>query len=209
MEYNNKQIKELKQFVTPIWYSNQSEFLFLDSYCDKYIESSIEKHGSKFGISNHSTSLTSDINFKPLTDLIGKMSHDFLDSQGFNMEKYICMFTELWVQEFPKEGAGHHESHCHYNQHVSGFYFLKCSNNTSNPVFYDPRPGAVMSKLEEKDKSKLTLGVSSIDYKPQPGDLVLFNSYMPHSFVVDSGKSPFRFIHFNLQAFPKQAIKNG
>ena len=40
MEYNNRQVKELKQFVTPIWYSNQSDLLFLDSYCDKYIEDS-------------------------------------------------------------------------------------------------------------------------------------------------------------------------
>ena len=206
MEYNNKQVKELRQFVTPLWHSNQSDFLYLDSHCDKYINDSVKKFGNKFGFSNHSTSLTRDENFKPLTDLIGKMSYDFLDNQGFNMNKYTCMFTELWVQEFPSEGGGHHEYHCHYNQHVSGFYFLKCSKKTSNPIFYDPRPGAVMTKLEEKDRSKMTTGVSSIDYSPVPGDLVLFNSYLPHAFRVDKGEEKFRFIHFNLQAFPKEAF---
>tara|TARA_R110000824_G_scaffold13840_1_gene59554 strand:- start:43 stop:663 length:621 start_codon:yes stop_codon:yes gene_type:complete len=204
MKYNNNETKELQQFITPIWYSNQPELLYLDSNCDKYIDESIAKHGRKFGISNHSDSLTEDKNFKPLTDLVGKMSIDFLDKQGFNMKKYTCMFTELWVQEFPKEGGGHHEPHCHYNQHVSGFYFLKCSDKTSTPVFYDPRPGAIMTKLEEKDSNKLTSGVPHINYHPRPGDLVLFNSYLPHGFRVDSGEENFRFIHFNLQAFPNQ-----
>ena len=77
MKYNNNETKELQQFITPIWYSNQPELLYLDSNCDKYIDESIAKHGRKFGISNHSDSLTEDKNFKPLTDLVGKMSIDF------------------------------------------------------------------------------------------------------------------------------------
>ena len=52
----------------------------------------------------------------------------------------------------------------------------------------------------------MTDAISTIQYKPEPGDMVIFNGYLPHSFVVDSGKIPFRFIHFNLQAFPKQLI---
>ena len=37
------------------------------------------------------------------------------------------MFSELWVQEFAKKGGGHHSAHIHWNQHVSGFYFLNIS----------------------------------------------------------------------------------
>ena len=40
------------------------------------------------------------------------------------MSKYTTMFSELWVQEFAKKGGGHHSAHIHWNQHVSGFYFL-------------------------------------------------------------------------------------
>ena len=71
---------------------------------------------------------------------------------------------------------------------------------------HDLWPGALMTKLKEKDKNKMTDAISTIQYKPEPGDMVIFNGYLPHSFVVDSGKTPFRFIHFNLQAFPKQLI---
>tara|TARA_R110000823_G_C15949606_1_gene501490 strand:+ start:5418 stop:6023 length:606 start_codon:yes stop_codon:yes gene_type:complete len=200
MEYN---FKEIKSFTSPLWYKNHKELLYLDSYCDMYL-----KEDNGFGSVNHSTTLTADKNFKELTDLVGAAAVSFLDKQGFDMSEYTTMFTELWVQQFSRSGGGYHETHTHCNQHVSGFYFLKCDEETSYPVFYDPRPGAMMNKLKEKDKDKITDAVSSIVYRPNPGDLVLFDSYMPHSFVVDSGKSPFRFIHFNLQAFPKQAVNN-
>ena len=200
--------KEIKTFASPLRYSNYSEFLYLDQHCDQYIRRAKEEQGSKFGVVNHSINLTADNTFKPLTDLVGKASLDFLYDQGVDTSKYTTMFTEMWVQ-FPEQGGGYHETHVHYNQHISGFYFLRCNKNTSYPVFYDPRPGALMTKLEQRDKNKISDIVPHLVYEPSPGDLVLFNSYMPHSFVMDAGKNPFRFIHFNLQAFPNQVVNNG
>ena len=40
------------------------------------------------------------------------------------------------------------------------------------------------------------------------GTFMFFNSYLEHEFSVDHGLEPFRFIHFNLQAIPKQLINN-
>ena len=76
----------------------------------------------------------------------------------------------MWVQEFAKQGGGHHSSHIHWNQHVSGFYFLKCSEKTSYPVFHDPRPGALMKKLPLKKSNEIELGTESPSLKPEtPG----------------------------------------
>jgi len=47
---------------------------------------------------------------------------------------------------------------------------------------------------------------SSINYIPKPGTMIFFPSYLPHSYVVDHGKEPFRFIHWNIQAIPKGAL---
>ena len=66
------------------------------------------------------------------------------------MQQYTTMFSELWVQEFAKKGGGHHSAHIHWNQHVSGFYFLKCSDKTSYPVFHEPKTGARCTKLKMK-----------------------------------------------------------
>jgi hypothetical protein len=34
------------------------------------------------------------------------------------------------------------------------------------------------------------------------------NIYLGHEFTVDPGIDPFRFIHFNIQALPKELINN-
>jgi hypothetical protein len=68
------------------------------------------------------------------------------------------------------------------------------------PVFHDPRPGAMMTKLPMKDKSAIQFGTDSVHYRPKPGTLIFFPSYVPHQYAVDDGVEDFRFIHFNLQA---------
>jgi hypothetical protein len=94
----------------------------------------------------------------------------------------------------------------HYDNHISGFYFLKCSEKTSYPIFHDPRHGAMMTKLPQKDMSKINIMSDAVNYKPIPGTLMFFPSYVPHEFVFDDGIEPFRFIHFNLQAIKNRYV---
>ena len=152
------------------------------------------------GLSYHSTPLNGDPNLKELEQYIGATSWNLLDEWGYDMEKYTMFFTEFWVQEFAKQGGGHHSTHVHWDNHISGFYFLKCNDKTSYPIFHDPRAGAMMTKLPHKDKSKVSPMIDQVFYKPRPGTLIFFPGYVPHEFAVDMGVEPFRFIHFNLQA---------
>jgi hypothetical protein len=57
-----------------------------------------------------------------------------------------------------------------------------------------------MSQLPLVNEKQASLGMDKVFYKPEPGMFILFNSYVPHQFVVDDGVDPFRFIHFNIQA---------
>jgi hypothetical protein len=70
-------------------------------------------------------------------------------------------------------------------------------------MFHDPRAGKMMTQLPEKDKNIVTLATEKVLLKPVPGTMMFFNSFLPHQFIVDNGVEPFRFIHFNLQAIPK------
>ena len=202
-------------FSTPIWSEQKPEFVkSLDKASNKYIKEArnrnkdhIKKHGD-FGLSHHSTPLTMDNDFLDFRNYIGQKSWEFLDHMGYDMQQYQTMFSELWVQEFAKKGGGHHSAHIHWNQHVSGFYFLKCSEKTSYPVFHDPRTGARATKLKMKPDDKIHLGNELINYRPRPGSLVIFPGYLEHEFLVDHGKEPFRFIHFNIQAIPKELAKD-
>ena len=152
------------------------------------------------GWSYHSTPLTGDPELKELESYVGATSFNLMSEWGYDMDNYSLFFTEFWVQEFAKNGGGHHDTHVHWDNHISGFYFLKCSDKTSVPVFQDPRAGAMMTKLPMKDNTKISHMSDNLHYKPKPGQLIIFPAYVPHQFTVDNGIDDFRFIHFNLQA---------
>ena len=210
---NKMQIFEF--FKTPIYIEQKPDFIkSLNKASDKYIidakkrvKEHIKNYGD-FGISHHSTTLMVDNNFLDFKNYVGNKSWEFLDLQGFDMQQYTTMFTELWVQEFSKKGGGHHSAHIHWNQHVSGFYFLKCSDKTSYPLFHDPRTGARTTKLKMKSNENIFNGTELIHFKPEPGTLIIFPGYLEHEFMVDYGIEPFRFIHWNIQAVPKEMVKD-
>src|SRR6056300_1695090 len=201
----------LEYFKTPIWIEEKPEFIkSLNKASNEYIKAAkkrekdyIKKWGD-FGRSYHSTPLTMDNRFLDFRNYVGQKSWEFLDWQGFDMQKYQTMFTEFWVQEFSKNGGGHHNAHIHWNQHVSGFYFLKCSERTSYPVFHEPRTGARATKLKMKPNMGICHATELVHFIPKPGTLVMFPGYLEHEFSVDHGKDPFRFIHFNIQTLPKE-----
>jgi uncharacterized protein (TIGR02466 family) len=189
----------------------------VNKVCNKYIKE-VKKNNAKsikdrekklgkkigdHGMSHHSTSLISDSGLKELQDYISATSWNILDHMGYDLKNYELFWTEFWVQEFGEKGGGHHEGHIHYDNHISGFYFLKCSEKTSIPVFHDPRPAKLMTQLPLKNETEITFGTDKIHYKPKPGTIIFFPAYMEHQYVVDNGVEPFRFIHFNLQAVRK------
>jgi len=203
-------------FKTPIWVDYKPEWLKdvmkitdpLIKEAKKLNKEKIKKNnGSDFGIVHHSGSFMREPKMKPYVDYIGQKSHEFLDWMGYDLSNHILIFTEFWVQEFPKDGGGHHNTHIHSNNHVSGFFYLKCSDTSSKPVFHDPRTGHVVSKLPEKDKSQITYASEAVHWKIQPGTLMFTPAYMAHEYVVQKG-DPFRFIHFNIQAIPNLNKEN-
>jgi len=198
---------QYKYFETPVYFLEKKEWLNdLISNTDSYIEKAKKDVEDSFGMSYHSQQLYNDKNFLKFNNFICDSSFKILDEQGYDVNHYAMHIQELWVQEFSEKGGGHHNSHVHSNSHINGFYFLKCSENTSYPVFHDPRSKKRMIHLIEKDTTKLTTSSDTFHIKPQPGLFVFFNAYLEHQFVVDKGTDPFRFIHFNIQAIPKQFI---
>ena len=214
-----KQLNREDYFKCPIWFADAPEFVSeIDKASDKYIDEArknlqpdIDKRNKTnktkgdLGSVYHSTTLIGDPKFKVLTDYIGATSNNLLMEMGFDMRGHQLFTTEMWVQEFAKDGGGHHTLHTHWNGHMSGFYFLKASDKTSMPLFEDPRAGNLMNLLPEADEAKLTYASSKVHYKPKPGRIIFFPSYIPHQFIVDLGVEPFRFIHWNCQAVPKGA----
>ena len=216
----NKEIMNTQwYFQTPVYSIMKPEWLSSSiKATDKFIDEAYKREKSKLkerkkflgnkdylkvkdhGMSYHSTPLNGDPGLKELEQYVGQTSFNLMEEWGYNMEKYTMFFTEFWVQEFSKNGGGHHSTHVHWDNHMSGFYFLKCSDKSSYPVMHDPRAGAMMTKLPHKNEDKISPMSDKIHYKPKPGMLMFFPGYVPHEFAVDDGIDDFRFIHFNLQA---------
>tara|TARA_Y100001937_G_scaffold123078_1_gene185362 strand:- start:1261 stop:1890 length:630 start_codon:yes stop_codon:yes gene_type:complete len=197
-------------FPTPIFSEYRPEYVkSLNKASNKFINQAkknekkyINEYGD-FGRSFHSTPLTKENDFIDFRNYVGNRSVQFLNDMGYDMSAYETAFTELWVQEFAKKG-GHHSAHIHWNQHVSGFYFLKCSDKTSFPIFHEPKTGARATKLKMKsDITGVWPGHEQFHLKPKPGTLIIFPGYLEHEFSIDHGIDPFRFIHWNIQAVPK------
>lgn len=163
----------------------------------------LKKNIGDFSLSYHSRSLLNFPQFKKLQDYVGDRSIEILEHMGYDLKNYALAWTEFWVQEFSQKGGGHHEGHIHYNNHISGFYFLKTSDRTSFPVFHDPRVAKLATQLPLKNPTEITYGSDAVNFKPKPGTLILFPAFLEHQFTVDCGLDPFRFMHFNIQAIPK------
>jgi len=208
-------------FSSPVYSEAKPEWINkLNNLCDPYIKEARDKqeennkkrltlgYKNDIGMTYHSTPLEPDENFRFFHDYMAVKSRWMLGDMGYDIDKYDLIYTESWVQEFSFNGAGHHWFHTHSNSHVSGFYFLKCSEKTSKPLFQDPRTAHVPLKLKEKDGSKISNANDIIHYSVAPGSLMLFPAYMSHAYAVDHGIEPFRFIHINIRAVEKDVLQS-
>jgi len=207
-------MKEENYFASPVLIDYQPDWVsLLNKASNVHIKNArnknkdIIKSTKDFGLIHHSDGLQSDPNFKNLLDYVVDNSWNFLDKQGYNLKNYVPVVTDFWVQEASKNGGAYQHTHVHPNSHVSGFYFLKASAATAQPVFFDPRPSAAMAKLPVKLNKELNASNIQVTHECVPGSIIIFNSYLPHAFTVDSGKEPFRFIHWNIQAVHGDLIR--
>jgi len=201
----------LYQTQLPEYLEDKDFMAVCDEHTNKAIidaKQSIDKRHNKFnadikdhGMSYHSgPELYKDDRIYNFELLIRNTARNILEDQGFDLSNYTLDYTEMWIQKFAFKGGGHQDTHIHWDNHISGFYFVECSDKTSKPIFHDPRPSRMMLNLPIKNHSKLCPAMERQIVNVKPGTLLLFNSWLPHQFSVDNGIDPFRFIHFNLQA---------
>ena len=175
-------------FNTTIWSQQKIEFLkSLNKFSNSYIKSAkniseVKKHIKKygdFGKNYISTPLLQDNNFRDFKNYVGQKSWEYLNHQGYDMSQYEIMFNNLTVQEFSKKGGNNYLTHA-----------------------ANPRPSARITKLIMKDHNKIYNGSDLINFTFTPGNLIIFPSFLEHTFSVDYGLEPFRFIHWTVQAIP-------
>ena len=213
LSVDNKEIHE-SFFATPFFATEIPEWInktnkFCKPHLDEAherVEKTLKKSGTDFGHVYHSGNIMDDPKLKYLVDHVGKTAWNLLNRWGADLSNHTLVYESMWVQEFARDGGGHHRINIHENSHISGFYFLE-NDKASYPLFHDPRQGAAMTSLPEKNVNDISFQNKMVNYQPEPGHLYMFPSYFPHEYVLSKG-GKFRFIHFNIQAIPTYMISN-
>lgn len=135
-------------------------------------------------------------------------SLNVLKEQGYNVNNKGAYFESMWCQEHHK--FSQMDQHVHNNGvQIVGFYFLDVPKNSCYATFHDPRAGKVQIGFEEQDMARVTYASSAFHLTPEPGTMILTNSWLPHSFTKNGSDKPFRFIHFNISLTEKVSNENG
>ena len=139
-----------------------------------------------------------DESLAPLLTLIAHKGFEMLEDQGYDMKSMMTTVSEFWGQEFMRNGQ--HMEHVHgHGAQITGFYFVGVPENSSVPVVFDPRAGKKQISLMQANPDDVTYASEQIMFKVEPGDLMFFNSWLPHGFTRHESDEPFQFIHFNVK----------
>lgn len=201
-----------REFIFPTAYYSIHKPQFLDNLnavSSEYIERQKLIHSiDRDGFNGYQTeNFHFDERIKDFVSYIISVSWDILITQGYDLSGEQINLREMWLHEYYKGCSM--DQHVHgYKSHIVGFYFLETPENCSKVMFYDPRPGKVQSTLLEANSSDLTYASSTVNIAPQPGFLVITNSWLPHSFSRNLSDEPFKFIHFNLHLSTRKDQKN-
>jgi uncharacterized protein (TIGR02466 family) len=196
-------LDELHYFVTPIYITKQPQFL--DTMKVIAADSIKKVHGKAKPNKIHpvlmSGNMLEDPRIEEFASFVGSTAWNILSNQGYAMDQFSTVFTEMWSQEH------YHSSSMDYHVHgggnfLVGFYFLDTPNGCPPAVIHDPRAGRLMLSLPEADPSRATLASTMINFIPEPGMLMFAPAWLAHSFNRNTSKTPFRFVHFNLTVQP-------
>ena len=139
-----------------------------------------------------------------LLHYIGQSAMNILVEQGFDMRTRRALLSEVWGQEFNRHGR--HDEHVHaVGSQISGFYFVEVPTGGAVPVIHEPRAGKRQINLPAAGED-ITFASERVALSVSPGDVMFFNSWLPHGFTPHVSDEPMRFIHFNVSTVDGQPI---
>jgi len=152
--------------------------------------------------------MTSDITYDERVYEFAKVviqnAYNILTTQGYDMAGKQTVFESMWMQEHHKYSGM--EQHVHNNGvYLIGFYFLDTPEGSSRLQLHDPRSGKIQTDIKSDASTEYTSPLVGLEAKP--GDLIITNAWLPHSFTRHSSDEPLRFVHINIAVkdAPEQA----
>ena len=194
------QLESYQYFPSIIYSANLPEFLDIATeVSDEYIKYESDELNELYPV-RMTGNLSDDPRLEDFASVILNLGWDILKEQGYDMNSFRVIFSSMWTQQHHKYSLM--EQHVHNGDQLVGFYFLKTPENSSRPVFYDPRPAKVITSLPEENQKEVTFATNIVNFEPTPGRLFITNTFVPHSFSKHGSNEPVEFIHFNMYVVP-------
>jgi uncharacterized protein (TIGR02466 family) len=123
-----------------------------------------------------------------LCNYILENAYEVLERQKINIENKKLKITTFWMSRMLKNGF--HARHLHAHSLYSGTYYVNADKNNSSIKFYDAR---IFKQFAPESKSG-----DVVEYRPEPGKLLLWDSYLEHEVDINLTEIPRDAISFNL-----------
>ena len=117
---------------------------------------------------------------KPLITYILLRATEFLLQFGYTKDTCKKLFiSQIFANEMFRGET--HTSHRHARAIVSGVFYLQVPEGSSPIIFQDPRPHSELIGPDENAICSNKYNTQDVTFNPKVGDIVLFNSWLPHS----------------------------
>ena len=94
---------------------------------------------------------------------------------SMDVDKFPPRITDFWVNVFEPGDA--QDVHRHPNSIISGIYYVQAPPESGYLMFHSPADDELMPPMRERSD----LNVLTSPWEPQPGQLLLFRSWLRHS----------------------------
>ena len=118
----------------------------------------------------------------------------FAEKLDMDLAGKSVFMTDCWVNIMPHHVI--HSWHVHPLSFISGTYYVKTPKGCSSIKFEDPRMPRLMAAPPKK-KDAAPHNKQYVEYKAEAGNLVLFESWLPHEVESNPAKEDRISISFN------------
>lgn len=177
--------------------SDTSKFLpyYVDILTDEFMEKEKGGNASNQHGWQSRKHLHDDAIFNPVVDLITQQLNNIIQSDDI-----VPIVDALWYNVNPP--GAYNVTHVHPSSWYSGAFYLQTDPNTGSIVFTDPRPAAMF----DENRILTEGGKMAKEYKPQPGTLIMFPSWLPHLVMQNKSNITKICISFNTHLVSKKEI---
>ncbi len=129
-----------------------------------------------------------------LARLLTRHAAGFADALAFDLGGRKPRLDSLWVNVL--KPGGHHGAHIHPHSIMSGSFYVEVPNGSGAIRFEDPRLPMMMAAPRRRDDAPDDLR-AFVSVDPQPGVLLMWESWLRHEVMPHGGKGERLSVSFN------------